>query len=157
VVIDRHDLGRFLEAQDAVHDRALAELTAGRKQSHWMWFIFPQIAGLGSSWMSCRYAIGSMAEATAYLAHPVLGSRLGMCVQAVLGHSSKGAEAILGPVDALKLWSSLTLFDLVADDDPLFARGLHAFFGGQPDKATIEILMRDHQGRESGPSASGRS
>jgi uncharacterized protein (DUF1810 family) len=135
---DPYDLQRFLDAQDTVYERALAELRAGRKTSHWMWFVFPQIAGLGRSPMAQRYAIGSLDEARAYLAHPVLGERLREASRALLDHG--GTEAIFGGIDALKLRSSMTLFDRAAGDDEVFRRVLDAFFGGEPDPATLGRL-----------------
>src|SRR5690349_7212891 len=105
------DLSRFVAAQAPVYAEALAELRRGRKEGHWMWFVFPQLAGLGRSPTALFYAIGSLAEARAYLAHPVLGPRLRECTETLLAHRRRGAEAILGPVDAMKLRSSMTLFE----------------------------------------------
>lgn len=136
------DLSRFVEAQEAAWPAALAELRSGRKQSHWMWFIFPQIAGLGASPMAVHYAIGSSEEARAYLAHPLLGARLREGVAAMLVHRDLGAEAILGGIDALKFRSSLTLFEAVADDPTPFAEALAAFYGGVRDERTLELLGR---------------
>src|SRR5688572_30698624 len=112
------DLDRFVAAQEGVYRSALDELRAGRKTGHWMWFVFPQVAGLGSSDMSRRYAIGSLAEARAYLAHPILGARLRECARALLAVRGRGAEAILGDIDARKLRSSMTLFHRADPDDP---------------------------------------
>ena len=137
-----HDLSRFVEAQAHAWPNALAEMKAGRKQSHWMWFVFPQIAGLGASPMAVRYAIVSAEEARAYLAHPLLGARLGEAVAAMLVHHDLSAEAILGGVDALKFRSSLTLFEAVADDPAPFAEALAAFYGGARDERTLELLGR---------------
>jgi uncharacterized protein (DUF1810 family) len=134
------DLGRFIEAQARSWPAALAELRAGRKQSHWMWFIFPQIAGLGSSPMAVRYAIGSAGEARAYLADPVLGGRLREGVAAMLAHRGQRAEAILGGIDALKFRSCLTLFEAVADDRALFAEALGAFYADERDERTLALL-----------------
>jgi len=134
------DLDRFVTAQDGVHAEALAELRAGRKQSHWMWFVFPQIAGLGRSTTATFYAIASADEARAYLAHPLLGPRLHACAEALLAHRSLSAEAILGAVDAMKLKSSMTLFEAVAGEPAPFAAVLDAFFGGGRDAATLELL-----------------
>jgi uncharacterized protein (DUF1810 family) len=138
---DRHDLQRFVDAQDAsgTYERALAELRAGRKTSHWMWFVFPQIAGLGQSEMSRRYAIASPEEARAYLEHPVLGPRLVECAEALLPHEGKSAEAILGGIDATKLRSSMTLFAR-AGDYQVFAWVLERFYEGRPDPATERLL-----------------
>jgi uncharacterized protein (DUF1810 family) len=134
------DLGRFVEAQAASWPAALAELKSGRKQSHWMWFIFPQLAGLGSSPMAVRYAIGSAEEARAYLADPLLGARLREGVAAMLAHKGRSAEAILGGIDALKFRSCLTLFEAVADDPALFAEALDAFYAGEQDARTLALL-----------------
>ena len=137
---DTFELGRFVEAQKRVFETALAELRVGRKQSHWMWFIFPQLAGLGRSPTAQRYGITSLEEASAYLAHPLLGPRLNECVEAVLPWAGRhSAEEILGPIDALKLRSSLTLFDSV-EPGGLFAAGLAAFFGGHTDERTLALL-----------------
>jgi uncharacterized protein (DUF1810 family) len=136
------DLDRFTDAQAATWPAALAELKAGRKQSHWMWFIFPQIAGLGLSPTSVHFAIGSAEEARAYLAHPLLGARLREGVAAMLTHRGRRAEAILGGIDALKLRSSLTLFEHVADNPALFAEALDSFYDGARDERTLELLCR---------------
>jgi uncharacterized protein (DUF1810 family) len=133
-------LDRFLEAQASVYAQALGELRAGQKQSHWMWFIFPQIAGLGQSATSRAYAIQSMAEARAYLAHPVLGARLRECCQAVMNLRGKGADDIFGSVDAMKLRSCLTLFTEADHDEVLFFNLLEKYFDGDADEATLEIL-----------------
>jgi uncharacterized protein (DUF1810 family) len=136
------DLERFVAAQDAggTYDQALAELRAGRKTSHWMWFVFPQIAGLGRSGMAQRYAIASLDEARAYLAHPVLGPRLRESAAALLDHSGTNAEAILGAIDAMKLRSSMTLFARAAPDEPVFADVLERYFGGVADEETLRRL-----------------
>ena len=136
------DLRRFVMAQEDIHAQALAELQAGRKQSHWMWFIFPQLAGLGTSPMAIRYAIQSADEAKAYLAHPVLGPRLRTGVAAMLAHEGMRPEAILGGIDALKFRSSLTLFEAVADEPELFAEALDAFYAGERDARTLALLGR---------------
>lgn len=133
-------LSRFVEAQQSVYEQALAELRAGRKRSHWMWFVFPQIAGLGSSDMSRRYAIRSAREARAYLDHPLLGARLRESTRAILEHDGVGAEAIFGSIDAMKLRSSMTLFDRVGAESDPFAACLDAFFGGARDSATLRLL-----------------
>lgn len=139
---DGDALERFVSAQDArgTYDAALAELRAGRKTSHWMWFVFPQLAGLGLSETSRRYAISSLDEARAYLAHPVLGPRLQECARALLGLDGRTATEILGPVDALKLRSSLTLFARAAPEDPVFGEVLDRYFDGRPDEATDALL-----------------
>ncbi len=138
---DPFDLDRFVVAQDAhgTYDHAIAELRSGRKRSHWMWFVFPQLAGLGRSATSRRYAITSLDEARAYLAHPVLGGRLRECA-AVLAAARPGAEAVLGGVDAQKLQSSMTLFLRAAPDEAMFAQVLQRHFGGMPDAATDDLL-----------------
>jgi uncharacterized protein (DUF1810 family) len=133
------DLDRFVDAQDGVHDEALAELRAGRKRTHWMWFVFPQLAGLGSSPTARRYALGSLAEARAYLAHPVLGPRLIAAAEAVLTVPDRSAAEILGYPDDLKLRSSMTLFARAADDPAPFQAVLDRFYDG-PDPRTLELL-----------------
>ncbi len=134
-----HDLERFMAAQATTYDTALRELRAGAKTSHWMWFIFPQIAGLGQSSMSRRYAISSRAEAQAYLAHPTLGVRLRECAAALLAHPTRSAREILGEPDDLKLRSSATLFAAV-EGPGVFTALLERFFDGTPDAATLERL-----------------
>lgn len=134
------DLRRFVEAQQDIWPVALAELRAGRKQSHWMWFVFPQIAGLGSSPMAVHYAIRSADEAQVWLADPLLGARLREGVAAMLAHRGTSAEKILGEIDALKFRSSLTLFEAVAEDPALFAEALDAFYGGERDGRTLALL-----------------
>ena len=133
------DLERFVEAQRGVYDTALAELRAGQKRSHWMWFIFPQIAGLGLSDMARRYAIAGLDEANAYLAQPVLGPRYRECAQTLLAHEGRSADAIMGGIDAMKLRSSLTLFAEAAPEEALFGRALKAFFAA-PDEQTLRLL-----------------
>lgn len=135
-----HDLERFVDAQRATYDGALRELRSGRKNGHWIWFVFPQIAGLGRSKMSRVYAIESLDEARAYLAHPVLGPRLRACAAAVLAVRGQSAEEILGAIDAMKLRSSMTLFDRAAPGDTLFREVLARFFDGVPDPATDACL-----------------
>jgi len=135
------NLERFVEAQQGAYDQALAELQAGRKRSHWMWFIFPQIAGLGQSAMARKYAIASGDEAAAYLAHPVLGQRLRTCASAVAAHGELDADAIFDYPDNLKFHSSMTLFADVAPDEAVFQICLDQFFGGEPDPATLERLV----------------
>lgn len=134
------DLSRFVRAQRDSYVDALAELRAGEKRSHWMWFVFPQIAGLGSSQMAQIYAIESAAEARDYLSHPLLGVRLRECVEAIMAHRDRTAEAMLGAVDAVKLRSSMTLFEATADDPASFAAVLERFYGGERDAATLERL-----------------
>jgi uncharacterized protein (DUF1810 family) len=135
---DTYDLQRFVDAQDrgGTYDRALQELRDGRKTSHWMWFVFPQIAGLGSSPMARQYAISSLDEARAYLAHAVLGDRLRESARALTGLDSRDPGEVLGGIDAMKLRSSMTLFARAAPDEPLFAQVLDQYFGGADDDAT---------------------
>ena len=135
---DPYQLQRFVAAQDAggTYDQATAELRAGRKTSHWRWFIFPQVAGLGYSPASRTYAITSLDEARAYLAHPVLGARLIECATILAGLAGRTAEQIFGEVDALKLRSSMTLFMHAAPREPVFGQVLDQYFGGEPDSAT---------------------
>lgn len=137
-----NDLERFVRAQNSggTYETALAELRRGRKTSHWMWFVFPQIAGLGRSPMAERYAIDSLEEARAYLAHPVLGPRLLECAQAVLDADAPSAEAILGGIDAMKLRSSMTLFLRADPSHRQFQAVLDAYFDGEPDAATDRML-----------------
>jgi len=139
---DPYDLQRFVAAQDAggTYQRAVAELRRGRKASHWMWFVFPQIAGLGYSPTSQAYAISGLAEARAYLAHPVLGARLTECAAIVAGLPGRRAEQVFGEVDALKLCSSMTLFARAAPEEPLFRQVLDQYFDGVPDTATEQRL-----------------
>ena len=132
---------RFVDAQERVYPQALAELRAGKKLSHWTWFVFPQIAGLGRSSTAQFYDLADRAEAQSYAWHPLLGPRLVECTQAMLGWAGKrDAERILGLVDALKFGSSMTLFEACADDPAPFAAALDAFCGGERDKATLERL-----------------
>ena len=141
-----NDLGRFVEAQELVYVHVVDELRGGRKTGHWMWFIFPQIAGLGHSSVSERFAIASLAEARAYLAHQVLGSRLRECAGLVLATKGATAEEILGFIDAMKLRSCMTLFHRAAPEEPVFAQVLDRFFEGQPDGLTDERLSRARPG-----------
>lgn len=134
------NLDRFVEAQEPVHARALDELKAGRKQSHWMWFIFPQIAGLGRSAMAQHYAIQNLAEARAYLAHPLLGARLRECTQATLNSEGKSAHDIFGSPDDFKFRSSMTLFDL-ASPNGIFRSALEKYFSGDLDALTLQKLQ----------------
>lgn len=136
------DLDRFVEAQDAVWPDVTAELAAGSKRTHWMWFVFPQLAGLGQSAMSRHFAIAGMDEARAYLAHPVLSERLHDAVGLAMRHRDRGPREIFGSIDAAKFRSSLTLFKLAAPEDPLFGEALDAFYDGVPDARTRELLGR---------------
>ena len=139
---DSYDLERFVEAQNAygTYDRAVEELRRGSKTSHWMWFVFPQVAGLGRSATSQRYAISSLDEARAYLEHPVLGPRLRACAGIVARVQGRSAEQIFGGIDAQKLRSSMTLFLRAAPDEPVFKQVLDQYFGGRADSATDERL-----------------
>lgn len=137
---DPVDLERFVRAQDGVYDQALQELRAGAKRGHWMWFVFPQVAGLGHSPTAQRYAIAGLDEARAYLAHPVLGPRLVEAAQALLALSARDPVRVLGPVDALKLRSSMTLFEAAAPDERVFGEVLERFYDGERDEATTARL-----------------
>jgi uncharacterized protein (DUF1810 family) len=139
---DPYRLERFTQAQDTggAYQQAVAELRAGRKVSHWMWFVFPQVAGLGFSAMSQRYAISGLTEARAYLNHPVLGPRLTECARIVAGIEGRTAADIVGPVDAMKLRSSMTLFAAAAPEERVFGEVLAKYFGGVPDDATLARL-----------------
>ncbi len=136
--MDELDLERFVEAQDAggTYSRAVAELRRGHKTSHWMWFVFPQIAGLGQSPTSRRFAISSLSEARAYLRHPVLGPRLVECAGMLARQQDRSARQIFGDVDARKLHSSMTLFARAAPDEAVFTQVLEQYFEGTPDPAT---------------------
>lgn len=133
---DPHDLARFVEAQEDVYAEALSEIRSGRKRSHWMWFIFPQYAGLGFSSTSKRYAIKSLAEAKAYLSHPVLGPRLLECAEAVMGVTGRTAYELFGTPDDMKLKSCATLFESVSPPDSVFQRLLSKYFHGDRDEKT---------------------
>jgi uncharacterized protein (DUF1810 family) len=135
---DPHNLQRFVDAQEAVYARVLGELRAGRKTSHWMWFVFPQIEGLGYSSMARMYAITSLVEAQAYLEHAVLGPRLEECTRVVLAVKDRSIAEILGPPDDLKFRSSMTLFSLVPGASPVFREALSRFFAGAPDPLTLQ-------------------
>jgi len=137
---DAFGLSRFISAQDSVYARVLEELKSGRKRSHWMWYIFPQVDGLGYSATSKHYAIKSMEEARAYLNHPVLGSRLLECANAVLTIGGRSASDILGYPDDLKLQSSMTLFASVAGPDSVFVRVIDKYFQGERDVRTLQLL-----------------
>ena len=135
-----YDLDRFLDAQQGKYETALAEVRAGRKRSHWMWYVFPQVAGLGFSAMSRRYAIRDADEARAYLAHPVLGVRLVECCEAALAVAGRSAHEIFGSPDDLKLCSSATLFASVSAPGSVFERVLERYFAGRRDERTVELL-----------------
>ena len=137
---DPYDLERFVEAQSRVMDSVKAELRSGYKRGHWMWFVFPQIKGLGSSETARHFAIGSREEAAAYLKHPVLGLRLVECVRLVLGVSGRTSEQIFGEVDSLKFRSSMTLFGEISVWETVFREALERYFDGEDDPLTLEIL-----------------
>ena len=140
---DQYGLERFVRAQDNVYEQVCAELKSGRKRTHWMWFIFPQIKGLGSSEMAVRYAISSLEEAKAYLEHPVLGARLRECAGIVLGVEGRTVEEIFGYPDDLKFHSSMTLFAKAAEiseEDLVFSQALDKYFGGREDAGTVQRL-----------------
>ena len=136
-----YDLQRFVTAQAESYATALAEIKRGAKRSHWMWYIFPQLAGLGTSPMARHYAIGSIEEAKAYLGHPLLGRRLLACVEALQALPPTTAEAVFGGIDSQKLRSSLTLF-MVAGGEPIFEEALQRWFAGQADDATLKLLSQ---------------
>ncbi len=137
---DPFNLERFIDAQSPVYEQARRELEAGRKESHWMWFIFPQLAGLGQSAMSIRFSIASLDEAIAYLAHPILGPRLKECARLALHAEGRTARDIFGSIDEMKFRSCMTLFDRAAPDEDLFQRCLEKYFSGEPDPATLARL-----------------
>ena len=137
---DPFNIDRFVQAQAENYSEALAELQAGRKRTHWSWYVLPQLRGLGMSEMSVRYAISGLPEATAYLAHPVLGTRLVECVAAINQHSDKKPEAILGDIDARKFHSCVTLFSRSSVPESVFHQALTTHFAGQEDKATLALL-----------------
>jgi uncharacterized protein (DUF1810 family) len=140
---DPFDLQRFLTAQAPIHAQALGELRDGRKRSHWMWFVFPQLRGLGSSEMAQRYGLSGLAEARAYLAHPVLGGRLVACTEAVLAVEGRPLHEIFGSPDDLKFGSSMTLFSLAAEDGPnAFAEAIDRLCGGSADQRTLALLRQ---------------
>lgn len=139
-VDDPFDLQRFVEAQDRVYDRVLAELRAGAKRSHWIWFVFPQRSGLGSSSTAELFGIGSLAEARAYLAHPVLGPRLRECTRLVTAIEGRSVDDIFGWPDNLKVRSSMTLFAQATDDNADFLAVLEKFYGGEQDPRTLELI-----------------
>ena len=137
---DPFDLQRFLDAQAPIYPRVVDELRRGQKQTHWMWFVFPQLAGLGHSAMAQRFAIGSREEAVAYLGHGVLGPRLRECTALVTAVEGRTAREILGSPDDLKFQSSMTLFSAVSSD-PEFSAALAKFYGGKPDQRTLDLLL----------------
>jgi uncharacterized protein (DUF1810 family) len=137
---DPFDLQRFVDAQARVYTSVTAELAAGLKTSHWMWFVFPQLKGLGRSATALHYGIGSLDEARAYAAHPVLGARLRECCALLARSHGRSAQQIFGAIDALKLRSCLTLFERAAPDEALFGALLERFYGGERDAATLALL-----------------
>jgi uncharacterized protein (DUF1810 family) len=137
---DPFQLSRFLEAQEASYSTALEEIRSGRKRSHWIWYVFPQLAGLGRSAMSDRYGLSGLAEARRYLEHPVLGARLREITRALVVHGDLDAESILGALDAAKVRSCLTLFSRADPGEPLFATALDRLYAGRPDPMTLERL-----------------
>ena len=137
---DAFDLDRFVMAQEPIYEQALAELRAGSKRTHWSWFILPQMRGLGFSSMSVRYGIGSLDEAKAYLAHPLLGPRLRECVSAMNSHTGLNASQILGSIDAQKFRSCVTLFIEASEHEPIFTAALAKYFGGAPDQSTLSLI-----------------
>src|SRR5215472_14841758 len=137
---DPHNLQRFLTAQAEAYDSALQELKRGQKESHWIWYVFPQVAGLGHSSMAQQYAIRSRGEAVAYLGHPILAARLRECCGALLKHQGKNVQDIMGYPDDLKLRSSMTLFAMISSQCSVFHKVLNAFFAGQMDERTIAFL-----------------
>jgi uncharacterized protein (DUF1810 family) len=137
---DPHNLARFLDAQAPVYEQVVAELRAGCKGSHWMWFVFPQIAGLGHSAMAQRYAIASLGEARAYLAHPVLGARLRECSELVLAVEGRTVDEIFGPPDDMKFRSCMTLFQRADPAEPVFAHCLKKYFNGEADPRMLHLL-----------------
>lgn len=140
---DPFELSRFVNAQDSVYSQALSEIRSGRKRSHWMWFIFPQLAGLGTSPTARHFAIRSVDEARAYLAHPVLGPRLVSCAEAALGIEGRSAREVFGSPDDLKLRSCATLFAQVSPADSVFHRLLEHYFAGEADARTLALLDAD--------------
>ena len=138
--MDINSLDRFLEAQERMHEIALKEIKNGEKESHWMWYIFPQLRGLGKSQMAYAYGINGLEEAKAYLAHPVLSARLIEISEALLEHKGKDIEDILGDIDAMKLRSSMTLFALIREDESVFHQVLDSFYNGKMDKFTLKIV-----------------
>ena len=137
---DPHDLQRFVDAQDAVYARVKEELARGAKASHWMWFVFPQLKGLGRSAIAQHYGIASREEAQAYWRHPVLGPRLKECTELVVAVAGKTALQVFGPPDDLKFCSSMTLFERVVPDEPAFGRAIEKYFGGARDARTIGLM-----------------
>ena len=145
---DPYDLRRFVDAQEHVYERALSEIKSGRKRSHWMWFIFPQVEGLGTSSTSRQYAIRSVAEAEAYLAHPLLGPRLLESAEAALAIQTSSALELFGSPDDMKLRSCATLFASVSSQESVFRQLINKYFDGKPDERTLQLLGRTDIGSE---------
>lgn len=137
---DPYNLQRFVDAQEGVFDQVVAELRSGQKTSHWMWFVFPQLRGLGSSALASRFAIDSLAEARAYLQHPLLGDRLRQCARLAIDANRPSITQIFAPPDDLKFRSSMTLFLQASPDQRVFQQALDRYFGGAPDQLTLERL-----------------
>jgi uncharacterized protein (DUF1810 family) len=146
-VDDPFNLARFVKAQEHHHDQALRELQAGSKRSHWIWYVLPQLRGLGTSELSKYYGITGLQEAQAYLQHRLLGARLLECVRALNGLHGLNATQILGPVDAMKLQSCLTLFSIAADEPAIFVQALQKYFAGEEDLRTIDLLAAQQRTR----------
>ena len=147
---DPYDLDRFVRAQETDYDQAFSEIRSGRKRTHWMWYVFPQLEGLGTSLNSIRYSISGIGEARAYLAHPVLGPRLMECAAAVLHHEALTASAIFAYPDDMKLRSSATLFASVSPAGSAFHRIIDKFFQGQPDERTLRLLQSQRRSDSEG-------
>lgn len=141
----RHLFDDFVQAQDTIYPLVLKELTAGKKRTHWMWFIFPQITGLGHSEMAQRFAIESLSQAREYLQHKILGARLIECAELLLAHPDKSALEVFGKPDNLKLHSSLTLFAIASEQNSVFTQLLQQFFFGESDQATLDILAEQNK------------
>ncbi|MEG3439244.1 DUF1810 domain-containing protein [Pannus brasiliensis CCIBt3594] len=140
---DTYDLQRFVEAQEFIYAEVIRELKRGYKQSHWMWYIFPQIKGLGRSETARKFALGSLEEAREYLKHPVLGERLRECIRLVLAVEGRTSEQIFGSIDTLKFRSSMTLFLYATEDNRIFQEALEKYFDGQSDRLTVNLLKKD--------------
>ena len=147
--MEHADLERFVEAQAGVYERAISELRAGRKRTHWMWFVFPQLRGLGRSATAHQYGLGSLDEAIRYLVHPVLGPRLRECTEAVNAVTGRSASEIFGFPDDLKFHSSMTLFRLADSTDPVFDAAISKYFDGRSDEGTLELLGASGPGQTS--------
>jgi uncharacterized protein (DUF1810 family) len=142
---DEFQLSRFLEAQETSYATALEEIKSGKKRTHWIWYVFPQLKGLGTSSMSQKFGVSGLAEARRYLAHPVLGARLREITEALLSHYEQDAEAVFGELDAAKVRSCLTLFSWADPTAQLFKTALDRFYSGQPDRRTLELLSASRE------------